>query len=137
MPSPTDQQQIRSTLRRHARNNGDGDAADLALTAATEIVGVPCVANALTYWAKTQNLAQSMQAMETRGLAVPLPPLMGTAEVAEEFGIANSNISKLSDRYRPEPVARISGGKVPVYLASEVRAKAEARRAAKVGDGDA
>lgn len=113
MSTPTDQQQIRATIRRHERKYGTGPAAALAIGAALDVLDVPALVDA----------AREMLPGYVDEIPI-LPDLMGTAEVAAAFGIANSNISKLPPAVRPIPCQRISNGTTPVYLASEVMAKA-------------
>lgn len=111
MSTPTDQQQIRATIRRAAKELGDLDAILMAVETMVGMYGERAVSGVAKIAIPSLKMG-------------PIPPLMGTAEVAAAFGIANSNISKLPDAVRPIPCQRISNGTTPVYLASEVMAKA-------------
>jgi hypothetical protein len=125
MATPTDEQRLRGDLRRAERTQGTEMAARMAIVQAVDVLG-----RAAVVMAAANELGGGV--IEPPG---SVPPLMGTAEVAATFvnprtgkAIANSNISKLADDVRPVPVTKISGGTVPVYLASEVEAKAAAWR---------
>jgi hypothetical protein len=118
MATPTDQQQIRATLRRHARNHGRDEAAWLALSQAVQTLGAVHVRNAMHGFgfvdAKT----------------APLPPLLGAAEAADVLGMKATNLKRLSP---PLPVAAVISGRIPVYREADVmaaKARRDARRAA-------
>jgi hypothetical protein len=64
MATPTDQQQIRATLRRAERNIGADKAAWLALSQAVQIVGAPAVRRAIV----------ALGAIDALNNAQPLPP---------------------------------------------------------------
>jgi hypothetical protein len=109
MATPTDQQQIRATLRRHARATDEPSAVELALTCAAEI-GSPdeVMATALRLWPDT---------------------LMGASEAADALVMKATNLKRLS----PPLVARsVVSGRIPVYIRGDVlaaKARRDARRA--------
>jgi hypothetical protein len=49
--------------------------------------------------------------------------LMGAKDIAEELGVKVPNLKHV----KIEPVARISGGAIPVYLRADVEAEKERR----------
>jgi hypothetical protein len=123
MATPTDQQQIRATLRRHERNEGSGAAARLAIGAAVDIVGMACVVDAATgllVFDPTPAMPEVTSA---------LPPLLGAAEAADVLGMVSTNLKRLSP---PLPVVAVISGRIPVYLERDVLA-AKARRDARGG----
>jgi hypothetical protein len=123
--TPTDLQQVRASLRRHARNEGDDAAARLAIRAAIDIVGMACVVDAVRTTAPIS--------LAFGGLDEPspdLPPLMGASEAADVLGMKATNLKRLSP---PLPVAAVISGRIPVYLVADVmaaKARRDARRAA-------
>jgi hypothetical protein len=127
MATPTDQQQIRATLRRAARNEGDGHATRLVIGAAVDLFGMACVvdaATALLVFDPTPALPEVTAAPDS------LPPLLGAAEAADVLGMKATNLKRLSP---PLPVAAVISGRIPVYRESDVMAAKErrdARRAA-------
>jgi hypothetical protein len=119
MATPTDQQQIRATLRRHAKKEGDYAAAWLALSNAVQVLGAPVVRQAIV-----------QLGVRASGEDGPLPPLLGAAEAADVLGMKATNLKRLSP---PLPVAAVISGRIPVYRESDVMAAKErrdARRAA-------
>jgi hypothetical protein len=119
MATPTDQQQIRATIRRHARTAGDYAAARLAAQGAIDVVG----------FAQWMTVALDMLPEPYRD-EKPLPPLLGAAEAADVLGMKATNLKRLSP---PLPVAAVISGRIPVYRESDVMAAKErrdARRAA-------
>jgi hypothetical protein len=119
MATPTDQQQIRATLRRAAKTAGDEAAAGLALSEAVRLFGGPPVQRAI----------QSVSAIHPT-ITTPLPTLMGAAEAADVLGMKATNLKRLSP---PLPVAAVISGRIPVYRESDVMAakrRRDARRAA-------
>lgn len=115
MATPTDQQQIRATLRRHAREYGATAGARLAIASAVEIFGSTLVAGE----------AGAMLVIGEPTVPPPsVPPLMGAAEAADVLGMKATNLKRLSP---PLPVAAVISGRIPVYRESDVMA-AKARR---------
>jgi hypothetical protein len=128
MATPTDQQQIRATLRRHERNEGSGAAARLAIGAAVDIVGMACVVDAAT------GLLVFDPTPAMPEITSALPPLLGAAEAADVLGMKATNLKRLSP---PLPVAAVISGRIPVYREADVlaaKARRDARRAAWEAD---
>jgi hypothetical protein len=115
MATPTDQQQIRATLRRLSRDRGPEEAVRLTLVEAMNIIGVGTVRDVVRIvWPEPSSV----------------PPLMGAAEAADVLGMKATNLKRLSP---PLPVAAVISGRIPVYRESDVMAAKErrdARRAA-------
>lgn len=112
MSTPTDEQQLRATLRRHAREHGAQAAVDLAMAAAVDLFP-----DALP----------------------PIPPLTGAAEAADVLSMKATNLKRLSPPLLPAKDCEgndvIVSGRIPVYRRSEVheaKARRDARRAATV-----
>jgi hypothetical protein len=124
MATPTDQQQIRATLRRLSRDRGPEEAVRLTLVEAMNIIGVGTVRDVVRIvWPEPSSV----------------PPLMGAAEAADLLGMQATNLKRLSPPLLPardtegNPV--IISGRIPAYLRSEVMAakkRRDAREAAKV-----
>lgn len=106
MATPTDEQQVRATLRRHAKREGDGDAASLALRCAEDIVGRACLLDAINAAALGPSLDE-----------LPMPEIMGAQEAAAILHMDPTNLKRLSP---PLPVETVISGRYPVYRASEV-----------------
>jgi hypothetical protein len=122
MATPTDQQQIRATLRRAERNMGTERAAYMAVDEAAEILGESAMLNAA--------LERLPVLPEDGSAAEMLPPLLGAAEAADVLGMKATNLKRLSP---PLPVAAVISGRIPVYRESDVMAakrRRDARRAA-------
>jgi hypothetical protein len=127
MATPTDQQQIRATLRRAAKNEGGGHAAQIALEGAALVTEPSYVV-----W-----LACHLWPDHAPQPAVPeataVPPLMGAAEAADLLGMQATNLKRLSPPLLPvrdtegNPV--IISGRIPAYLRSDVMAAKERRDA--------
>lgn len=116
MSTPTDQQQIRATLRRHAREYGATAAVRLAIGSAVGMYGSRVVAG-------------EAGAMLDMGHAA-LPPLLGASEAADLLGMKATNLKRLSP---PLPVAAVISGRIPVYRESDVldaKRRRDERRAA-------
>lgn len=121
MSTPTDEQQLRATLRRAERNVGTDEAARVVLAQACAILGVPSVFNAIRGAGADGLIPSSSES---------LPPLMGAAEAADVLGMKATNLKRLSP---PLPVAAVISGRIPVYRESDVMAakqRRDARRAA-------
>jgi hypothetical protein len=115
MATPTDQQQIRATLRRAGRTRSADQVALMAVAEAIDIVGLPYVINA------------AAELLPANG---PLPRLLGAAEAADVLGMKATNLKRLSP---PLPVAAVISGRIPVYREADVmaaKARRDARRAA-------
>lgn len=124
MSTPTDEQQLRATLRRAERNVGTERAALMAVEQAVSILGMADVVNAAT----AHLVFDPVPCLEAPSSA--LPPLMGAQEAADVLGMKATNLKRLSP---PLPVAAVVSGRIPIYLASDVReakARRDARRAA-------
>jgi hypothetical protein len=117
MATPTDQQQIRSTLRRHALYEGPWAAAHLAIQCAVEICGMERVVDAATS-------LLVFDPAEPAAELTDLPPLMGAAEAAAMLGMKTTNLKRLSP---PLPVAARISGRLPVYREADVMAARERR----------
>jgi hypothetical protein len=119
MATPTDQQQIRATLRRAMRNMGAAEAAHMAVVEAADILGMGEVSGAAMAWLDMPERA--------------IPPLMGAAEAADLLGMQATNLKRLSPPLLPvrdtegNPV--IISGRIPAYLRSDVMAAKERRDA--------
>jgi hypothetical protein len=113
MATPTDQQQIRATLRRAARNMGAAEAAHMFVVQAADILGMGEMSGAAMVWLDMPERA--------------LPPLLGAAEAADVLGMKATNLKRLSP---PLPVAAVISGRIPVYREADVMA-AKARRDAR------
>jgi alpha-beta hydrolase superfamily lysophospholipase len=118
--TPTDEQQIRATLRRAERNHGTEAAAVMAVAETVGVLGIPATLHGL----------HECDGLIVSAPDVELPPLLGAQEAADILGMKATNLKRLSP---PLPVAAVVSGRIPVYREADVLAKKaerDARRAA-------
>jgi hypothetical protein len=118
--TPTDEQQIRATLRRAERNHGTEAAAVMAVAETVGVLGTPAMLHGLR---ECDSLVVSAPADAS------LPPLLGAQEAADILGMKATNLKRLSP---PLPVAAVVSGRIPVYREADVLAK-KAERDARRG----